>query len=202
MTGTRSTSKASSIIRSQQTKESYPDLNNLKRELERAQRERYKTNLARDQAKLERDQANLERDQAIPDRDLLRAEREQAESVANCDQIESEIERLQRRQHEVASGKERKMKTTNEPLTTRSRQESRMEVDDAPKSSGCFNLDRVTQEHMNERLDTWMPSEPVPSLRNQESGRIRPQMDIVLPGLTPSSTSGSQAGAETSRLKQ
>ena len=122
--------------------------------------------------------------------------------MANCDQIKSEIERLQRRQQEVASGKERKMKTTTEPLTTRSRQESRMELDEAPRSSGRFNLDRVAQEHMNEGLDTWMPSEPVPSSRNQESGRIRPLMDIALPGLTPSSTSGSKAGAATSRLKQ
>ena len=55
---------------------------------------------------------------------------------------------------------------------------------------------------MNEGLDTWMPSEPVPSSRNQESRRIRTLMDIALPGLTPSSTSGSQAGAGTSRLKQ
>ena len=40
-----------------------------------------------------------------------------------------------------------------------------------------------------------MPSEPVPSLRNLELERIRP-------GLTTSSTSGSQAGAGTSRLKE
>ena len=53
------------------------------------------------------------------------------------------------------------MKTTNEPLTARSRDESRMEVDEAPRSSSHFILDRVAQEHMNEGLDTWMPSEPV-----------------------------------------
>ena len=136
----------------------------------------------------------------------MRAEREQAqklqESVANCDQIKSEIERLQRRQQEFASGKERKMKTLTEPLTTRSRPGSRMEVDKAPRSSGRFILDRVAQEHMNKGLDTWMPSEPVPSLRNLESVRIRPQMNIALLGLTPSSTSGSQAGAGISRLKE
>ena len=39
---TKSTSKALSMIRSQQMEESYPDLSNLKKELERAQRERAK----------------------------------------------------------------------------------------------------------------------------------------------------------------
>ena len=38
--GTQSTSKLPSIFRSQHTKESYPDLGSMKRELERAQRER------------------------------------------------------------------------------------------------------------------------------------------------------------------
>ena len=40
-------SKPPSMIRSQQTEEIYPDLSNLKRELERAQRERDKANLDR-----------------------------------------------------------------------------------------------------------------------------------------------------------
>ena len=101
-TGTQSTSKKSSMIRSQQTEESDPDLSSIKRELKRAQGERDKANLDRDQAILERDQAILKQDNAIIDRDLLRAQREQEqrlqESVANCDQIKSEIERLQRRQ--------------------------------------------------------------------------------------------------------
>ena len=93
------------------------------------------------------------------------------------------------------------MKTTTEPLTTKSRPESRMEVDEAPSSSGCFNLN-VAQEDMNEGLDIWMPSEPVPSWRNLESGRIRPLMDVALPRLSRCSTSGSQTGAGTSRLKE
>ena len=41
------------------------------------------------------------------------------ESVAKCDQIKSELERLQRRQQVVTSGKEKK-KTTTEPVVTRS----------------------------------------------------------------------------------
>ena len=82
----------------------------------------------------------------------------------------------------------------------RSRPDSRMEVYEVPKSSGRFNMDGVAQEHMNEGLDTWTPPEPVPSLSNLESSPIRPLMDIALPGLTPSSTSGSQTGMGTSRL--
>ena len=65
----QSTSRPSSMIRSQRTEEAYPDLSSLKRELERAQREKDKANLDRDSAKFERDQANLERDQAIRERD-------------------------------------------------------------------------------------------------------------------------------------
>ena len=133
-------------------------------------------------------------DKAIPDRDLLMAEREQEqrlqEIVANCDQIKSEKERLQRRQQVVASGKEKK-KTTTEPVVTRSRPESRMEVDEALRSSGRFNMDRVAQERLNESLEAWTPPEPVPSMRNLEANRIRPLMVIALPGLTSSSTSGS-----------
>ena len=68
----QTTSRPLSMIRSQQTEETYPDLSNLKREQERAQRERDKANLDRDGAKLERDQANLERDQAILERDQAR----------------------------------------------------------------------------------------------------------------------------------
>ena len=56
----QSTSKPPSMTRAQQTEEAYPDLSNLKRELERTQRERNEANLDRDQANLERNQANLE----------------------------------------------------------------------------------------------------------------------------------------------
>ena len=136
---------------------------------------------------------------------MLGAERDQIqklqENTANCDQIKSKIERLQKRQPEIASAKERKMKKSIEPLMTRSRPDSKMEVDETPRSGGQLNLDRIAQEQMNECLDTWTPPEPVPSLRDLESGRIKPLKDTALPCLTPSSTSGSQAGAWTSRLK-
>ena len=84
----QSTSKPSSMIRSQQTEEEYPDLSNLKRELYRAKRERDKANLDRDGAKLAWDQANLERDRAVLGRDqarrdlsMMRAEYQQEQKV-------------------------------------------------------------------------------------------------------------------------
>ena len=151
----QSTSRPLSTIRSQQTEEAYPDLSNLKKELERAQMERDKSNLGRNGSKLERDQANLERDQAILERDqarrdlsVIRAEYKQAQNVreneANCEQIKSEIEKIQRRQREFAKQKERNTRTT-EPAATGSRPESRMEVDEFPRWSGRFNLDRVAK---------------------------------------------------------
>ena len=74
------------------------------------------------------------------------------ESAAKCDQIKSEIERLQRKQQELASGTERQVKTSTESLMTRSRPDSRMEVDEIARSVGRFNLDRVAQEQMKEGL--------------------------------------------------
>ena len=198
--GTQSTNEPTSMFRSRQAEESYPDHSSMRRQLERAQRERDKDNLDRDHAVPDRDQAKLDRDQAI-----LEQEREQEQrlrkNVANSDRIKSETERLQRRQQPVASSKEKK-RTTTEPVKTRFRPGSKMKVDEAPRSSGGFNLDRVAQEHMNEGLGTWTPPEPVPSMRNLEANRIRPLMDIALPRLTSSSTSGSQSGTGTSRLRE
>ena len=141
-----STSRPLSMIRSQHTEEAYPDISNLKKELERAQRERDKSNFDRDGAKLERDQANLERDQAILERDqarrdlsIIRAEYQQAQKVreneANCEQIKSEMEKIQRRQREFAEQKERKTRTT-EPAANASIPEWQMEVNEVPRSSG------------------------------------------------------------------
>ena len=91
--------------------------------------------------------------------------------MVNCDQIKTEIERLERRQQAFASGREKK-RTTIESAVTRSRPESRMEVDEKPRSSGRFNLGRLAQEHMNEGPKTCTPPEPVPSRRNLEAGRV------------------------------
>ena len=75
-----------------------------------------------------------------------------------------------------------------------------MEVDEVPRSSGRFNLDRVAQEHMNEGLEAWTIPEPVPSVRGLETKPIRPLMETALPGY--SSTGGSQTWTGSSRLKE
>ena len=134
----QSTSKIPSMTRAQQTGEAYPDLSTLKRELERTQRERNKANLDRDQAKLERDQANLERDQAVVEKDQARREldmlkAEHQQNAANCEQLKSELERIQQRQRELDMQKGARPK---ERMVTGSRPESRMEVDEAPRSKG------------------------------------------------------------------
>ena len=201
------------LMRAQQTEETYPDLSNLKRELERAQRERIKANLDRDSAKLERDQANLERDQAILERDqarrdldILKSEYQQEQRVreneANCEQLKSELEKIQRRQRELDRQKEKGIRAT-ERAAAGLRPKSRMEVDEAPRSKGRFNLDRAAQEHINEGLEVWIPTESVSSVRGLETQPIRPLMDVALPGYTPSSTpSISQVSGSSSRLKE
>ena len=189
------TSKTPSMTRAQQTEEAYPELSALKKELEKTQRERTKANLDRDQAKLDRDQANLERDQAVIERDqtrrvleMLRAEHQQEqrvrENAANCEQLKSELERIQQRQRELDMQKGARSK---ERVVTGSRPESRMEVDEAPRSGGRFNLDRAAREHMSEGLEVWIPTESTSSLRGLETQQIRPLMDAALPGYTPSS---------------
>ena len=78
-----------------------------------------------------------------------------------------------------------------------------MEVDEAPRSKGRFNLDRAAQEHINEGLEVWIPTESASSLRGSETQPIRPLMDVALPGYTPSSTpSSSQVSGSSSGLKE
>ena len=93
------------------------------------------------------------------------------ENTANCEQIRSEIEKIQWIQEEFAKKKEIK-KTTAEPAVARSRPESRMEVDEAPRASGRFNLDRVAQENMKEGLEAWTLQELVSSMRNLEKTQL------------------------------
>ena len=200
----QSTSKVPSMTRAQQTGEAYPDVSAMKRELERTQRERNKANLDRDKAVLERDQARRELD-------IMRAERLQAERVrenaANCEHLkqalerdQAKLERIQQQQRELDMQKGARPK---ERVVTVSRPESRMEVDEAPRSKGRFNLDRAAQEHMNEGLEVWIPPESASSLRGMETQVIRPLMDVALPGYTPSSTPGSsQVSGGSSRLKE
>ena len=95
------------------------------------------------------------------------------ENEANCEQIKSEMQQIQRKPREFAKQKERKTSTT-EPAATESKPESRMEVDEIPRSSGRFNLDRVAQEHMNEGLKVRIAPEPVPSVRSLDTQPIWP----------------------------
>ena len=105
----QSSSKVLSMTRAQQTTEAYPDLGVLKKDLEKTQKERNKANLDRDQAKLDREKVQLERDQAVNERDqilrlleMLKAEHQQElrvrENAANCEQLKSELERIEQRQ--------------------------------------------------------------------------------------------------------
>ena len=70
---------------------------------------------------------------------MIRAEYQQEQKVleneANCEQLKSEMEKIRRRQREFARQKEKRTRKT-EPAATGSRTESRMEVDEVPRSSG------------------------------------------------------------------
>ena len=105
---------------------------------------------------------------------MIRAEYQQEQRVheneANCEKLKSEMEKIQRRQRELAIQKEKRTRTT-EPAATGSRPESRMEVDEVPRPSGRFNLDRAAQEHMKEGLEVWIPTEPVPSVQSLDTQR-------------------------------
>ena len=135
---------------------------------------------------------------------MLKAEHQQEQKMrengANCEQLKSELERIQQRQRELDMQKAARPK---ERMVTGSRPESRMEVDEASRSKGRFNLNRAAQEHMNEGLEVWIPTESTSSLRGLETQPIRPLMDVALPGYTPSSTpSSSQVSGSSSRLKE
>ena len=122
------------------------------------------------------------------------------EKAANCEQLKLKLARIQQRQRELDMQKGARPK---ERMFTGSRPESRMEVDEALRSKGRFNLDRAAQEHMNEGLEVWIPTESTSSLRGLETQPIRPLMDVALPGYTPSSTpSSSQVSGSSSRLKE
>ena len=129
---------------------------------------------------------------------MLKAENQQEQRVreneANCEQLKSELEKIQRR----SNGK-----GDQDYGAAGSRPESRREVDEAPRSKGRFNLDRAVQEHIIEGLEVWIPTESVSSLRGLETQPIRLLMDVALPGYTPSSTpSSSQVSGSSSRLKE
>ena len=56
---------------------------------------------------------------------------------------------------------------------------------------------------MSEGLEVWIPNDETSSLRSLETQPVRPLMDVVLPGYTPTSTSSdSQVSGGSSRLKE
>ena len=113
------------------------------------------------------------------------------ENAANFEQLKSKLERIQRQQRELDQQKQKETRTSKRAVAS-SRPESRMEVNEAPRSKGRFNLDRAAQEYINEGLDVWIPTEPASSLRGSETTQpIRPLMDVALPEYTPSSTTSS-----------
>ena len=87
------------------------------------------------------------------------------ENAANCEQLKSELERIEQRQRELDAQKGARPK---ERVVTSSRPESGMEVDEAPRARGRFNLDREAREHMSEGLEVWIPNEATSSLRSLE----------------------------------
>ena len=101
------------------------------------------------------------------------------------------MERIEQRQRELDAQKGARPK---ERVVTSSRPESRMEVDEAPRARGRFNLDREAREHMSEGLEVWIPNEATSSLRSLETQPIRPLMDVVLPGYTPNINLERQSG--------
>ena len=119
---------------------------------------------------------------------MLKAEYQQEKRVrkneANCEQLKSELEKIQRRQRKFDRQKEKGTRTT-ERAAAGSRPESQMEVDKAPRSKGRFNLDRAAQEHINEGLEVWIPTESVSSVRGLETQPKRPLMDVALPVIPP-----------------
>ena len=206
----QSSSRVPSMSRMQQTTEAYPDLGVLKKELEKTQKERNKANLDRDQANLDREKVQLERDQAVNERDqalrlleIQKAEHQQElrvrENAANCDQLRSELDRIEQRQRELDAQKGARPK---ERVVTSSRPESRMEVDEAPRARARFNLDREAREHISEGLEVWIPNDATSSLRSLETQPIRPLMDVELPGYTPTSTSSDGQVSGSSRLRE
>ena len=135
---------------------------------------------------------------------MLKAEHQQElrvrENAANCEQLKSELERIEQRQRELDAQKGARPK---ERVVTSSRPESRMEVDEVPRARARFNLDREAREHMSEGLEVWIPNDATSSLRSLETQPVRPLMDVVLPGYTPTSTSSdSQVSGGSSRLKE
>ena len=136
---------------------------------------------------------------------MLKAEYQQEQRVreneANCEQLKSELEKIQRRQRGFDRQKEKGTRTT-ERAAAGSRLESRMEVDEAPRSKGRFNLDRAAQEH--KRRTGSVDTNRASVLRAWfGSATDTPTNGRSTAGIYPSSTPGSsQMSGSSSRLTE
>ena len=119
----------------------------------------------------ERDQTTRDRDPAVQNGARLEQTRKLQETAATRDQLQSELEQMQRRKQESENSKECKVRMPIRPLMARSRPELKMEVDETPRATGRFNLNRIAQQQMSEDLETWTPPEPTPFLRDLELSR-------------------------------
>ena len=71
------------------------------------------------------------------------------QEAATRDKLKLELEQVQKLQQATTKNKERKAKTPSETLGTHSSQESKVEVDELPRATGPFNLERVAQKQMS-----------------------------------------------------
>ena len=105
------------------------------------------------------------------------------ENAAICEQLKSELERIEQRQRELDAQKGARPK---ERVVTSSRPESRMEVDEVPRARARFNLDREAREHMSEGLEVWIPNGPQrSSLRSLEDASRTPADGCGAAGIYP-----------------
>ena len=195
----QSSSKVLSMTRAQQTTEAYPDLGVLKKELEKTQKERNKANLDRDQAKLDREKGSAGKG---PGGQRARSDSEVAWDAKGWTSAGAK-----------GAGECRELWTTevgvgeNRTTTTRT---WRTEGSQAEGASGYQLETRVTHgggwsPQSKSTVQPWPRGREHMSegLRSLETQPVRPLMDVVLPGYTPTSTSSdSQVSGGSSRLKE
>ena len=128
------------------------------------------------------------------------------ESYPEHSSMKRELERAQREQDKANLDRDQAKLVRDQAILEQEReQEKRLQKNVASSDrikSETERLQRRQQAVASSKEKLRTPPEPVPSVRNLEANRIRPLMDIALPRLTSSSTSGSQSGTGTSRLRE
>ena len=69
------------------------------------------------------------------------------------DQLKFELEQVQKLHQEDVRSRDRRMATPSELLMKRSRSDSRMDVDEAPRATGHFNLEKNAHSRSHTILD-------------------------------------------------